>query len=64
MFDHDDGIPQLGQPIEHLQELADVVKVKAGCRFVQQIERPSCLTLAELAGELDALSFAARKRGR
>ena len=64
VLDHDDRVPPVHEPIEHVEELADVLEVETRRRLVQQIERPSGLDPRELRGELHPLRLAARERGR
>src|SRR5207245_357122 len=66
MLDDDDGVAQACQANEHLHELLDVVKVQAGRRLVQDVNRASGLPTAELAAKLDSLGLAAGtgRRGR
>src|ERR1039457_1905076 len=48
--------------MEDFKELPDIVEVQAGSGLVEQVQRSACLSLAELAGQLHALSLAARQR--
>ncbi len=64
VLDHDDAVPGVAQPVEHVEEKLDVVEVQAGGRLVQDIERSSGIPLGELQGELHALGFAPGERGR
>ena len=41
VLDHDHGIALVTQTMENAQKLADVVKVKAGGRFVENVQGPS-----------------------
>ena len=50
--------------MQHSEQLFDVLKVQARSWFVQDVQRVAGIALAEFAGQLDALGFAARKRGR
>ena len=63
VLDHEHGVACIDEPLEHLQELLDIGEMKAGCRFVKDVERPACGDLAELGGELDPLRLASRKSG-
>ncbi len=63
VLDDDDGVAEVGEAVEDLEELADVVEVEAGGGLVEQVERASRLALGELAGEFHALGFAAGKSG-
>ena len=64
VFDHEDRVPRLHEAIEDLEELLNVVEVEPGRGLVEDVERASCRALAQLAGELDALSLPARERRR
>src|SRR5262249_27974739 len=59
VFDDDDRVSQIGKPVQNLQKLADVLKVKASCGLVQQIKSAPGLALGEFLGELHPLGFAA-----
>jgi hypothetical protein len=63
VLDDDDRIAQVGEPMEHFEQLADVVEVEAGGGLVEQVERLAGLALAQLTGQLDALGFAAGESG-
>ena len=63
VLDDDDGVAEVGEAVEDFEELADVVEVEAGGGLVEEIEGAAGLALAELAGELHALGFAAGERG-
>ena len=63
VLDDDDGVAEVGEAVEHLEQLADVVEVQAGGGLVEEVERAAGLPLGELAGELHALRFAAGERG-
>src|SRR5574337_13533 len=63
VLDDDDGVAKVCQAIEHREQLLYVVEVQAGRGLVEDVERAARLPPAEFLGELDALSFAARKRG-
>src|SRR5260370_17516715 len=62
VFDDYDRIPEISQPVQHIQQFAHVVEVQPGCGFIQQIERPSSLTFAKLSRQLDPLRLSARQR--
>ena len=63
MLDHHHRIPQVHQAVQHVQQLAHVLEVQPRGRLIQDIERLAGLPPAQLARQLDALRFAARKRG-
>src|SRR5690625_2206347 len=61
VLDHDEAVAAVDQPVQHVQQLADVLEVQARRRFVQDVERLAGRTLAELARELHPLRLAAGK---
>ena len=63
MFNHNDSIAQIDQPLEHVQKPLDVVEMQAGGGFVQDVERAAGLALAQFARQFDALRLAAGERG-
>ena len=38
MFDHDDGIAEIDQPIQHVEELGDIGKMQSGRRLIEEVE--------------------------
>ncbi len=64
VLDHHHGVAGRDQPVEHRQQLPDVVEVQARGGLVEDVERAAGGALGELARELDALGLAARERGR
>src|SRR5437763_1328568 len=62
MFDNDDRISQISEPMKNFEQLANIIKVQAGRRFVEQIESAPGLAFAQFTREFDPLCFAARKR--
>ncbi len=64
VLDHNDGVAQIGQAVDHVQKLAHVVEVQAGGGLVEDVERLPGIRPRQLGGQLDALSFAAGERGR
>ena len=63
VLDDDDGVAEIGEAVQDLEQLAHVVEVQAGGGLVEQIEGAAGLALGELAGQLHALRFAAGERG-
>src|SRR5437764_1182780 len=59
VLDHDDGVAQVHQALQHLQQLADVVEVQAGGRLVEDVDGPAGVGPGELGRKLDALGLAA-----
>ena len=65
VLDHHDGVAQVDQPVEHVQQLGQIVEVQAGRRLVEQIERPAGVGPGKLGGQFDPLGLAAgERRGR
>ncbi len=64
VFDHHDRVALVAQPVEHLEQLRDIVEMQAGGGLIQDVERLTRRALGELASELHALGFAARQRRR
>ena len=64
VLDHQHRVAQVDQPVEHGQQLADVVEVQAGRRLVEDVERVAGVDAGQFRGQLDPLGFAARERGR
>ena len=65
VLDHHDRVAQIDQPVEHVEQLGQVVEVQAGGRLVEQVERVAGVGPGELGGQLDALGLAAgERRGR
>src|SRR5215212_1186887 len=64
VFDDDDRIALVDEPVEHVEQLADVLEMQAGGRLVEDVDRPTRRTLLQLGCELDPLRLTARKRRR
>ncbi len=64
VLDHDHGVAGVDKVVQHFEQQADVGKVQAGGRLVEQIERAAGALLYQLASELDPLGLAARQGGR
>src|SRR6267142_2467906 len=62
VLDDDDGVAEIGEAMQDVEQLLNVVEVQAGGRLVEQVEGLAGLALAEFAGQLDALRFATRER--
>ena len=61
VFDHDQGVAEVPQPGEGLDQAAVVALVQADGRFVQDVEHAHEAG-ADLGGQPDALGFAAGQR--
>ena len=60
MFDDDQRVAKVAQPLHRRDELVVVALVQADARFVQHIEHAG-QRAADLGGQPDALAFAARE---
>ncbi len=59
VFDDDDGIAFVNQPVQSLNQFGHIVGVQANGWFVENIDGATGGDLGEFAAELDALRFAA-----
>src|SRR5213594_2630459 len=68
VLDHEHGVAGVDEPVEHAAQGPDVVQVQAGGRLVEDVELAPGAALPagerQLAGDLQALRFAPRQRGR
>ena len=64
MFNHQHRVARIDQALQHVEQLANVLKVKTGRRLIQNVERLARLASMKLLGELHALRLATRKRRR
>ena len=67
MFDENDGVSGVHEPIEHLHQLSDIVEMQARGGFVHDVQLPALRLGArdQFARDLEALRFAAgERRGR
>ena len=64
MLDHDHRVALIDQPVQHGEELLDVVEVQAGRGLVEQVDRAAGGPPRQLLGELDALRLTTRQRRR
>ena len=62
VLNHQHRVARIDQALQHIEQLADVLKMKAGRRLVQNIERLTRLTTMKLLGELYALRLTTRER--
>ena len=63
VLDDEDGVAFVGQLLEHVGQVINILEVQAGGGLVEDVEGFARVLLAELSGELYALCFAARERG-
>ena len=64
VLDDDDRVAARGESVQHGKELADVVEMQAGRRFIEDIERLAGAFADEFLRELDPLRLAAGERRR
>ena len=57
-------LPLSTRPLQHAEQLADVLEVQAGGRLVEHVDGAAGGALLQLGGELDALRLAAGQRRR
>ena len=62
VLDDHQGVPRVGESLKHVEQLPDVVEVKAGGRFVENVEGVSGGPAAEFARQLHPLGLAAGER--
>ena len=55
-------VAQVDQPVEHVEQLGQVVEVQAGGRLVQQVERSAGVGPGKFGGQLHPLGLAAGER--
>ena len=63
VLDHHHRVARIAQPVQYVQQQADVVKVQSRGRFIQYVQGAAGVALGEFQRELDALRLAARERG-
>src|SRR5690606_38481538 len=64
VFDDEHRVTRIGEPLKHVEQVRDILEAEAGCRLVEDVERAAGGAPREFAGELYALRFTARQRGR
>ena len=63
MLDDDDRVALVDQPLQHPEQLVDVLEVQARRRLVQDVYRSAGGTLLKLGGELDTLGLTTGEGG-
>lgn len=58
MFNDDNRVSCIAQPVQHVQQQPDVVEVQSRGRLIQYVQGPAGVALRELQRQLDALRFA------
>src|SRR6266849_2236138 len=61
VLDDEHGVAEIDEALQDVEEFSDIVEVQAGGGLVEDVEGAAGLALGKLAGELDALGFAAGK---
>src|ERR1700694_4390946 len=61
VLDDEHGVAEIDEALENIEEFSNIVEMEAGGGLVEDVERAAGLALRELAGQLDALRFAAGK---
>ena len=64
VLDDEHRVAGVDEVVQHFQQQLDIGEVQAGRRFVEQVQRAAGRFFHQLAGQLDALGFAAGERGR
>ncbi len=59
VLDDEHGVAEIDEALQDVEEFSDIVEVQAGGGLVEDVEGAAGLALGKLAGELDALGFAA-----
>ena len=59
MFNDQDRIAPIDQPLQDLKQFVDIGKMKSRRRFIKDIERPACRGLTKFARQLNPLSLPA-----
>ena len=63
VLDDEDGVAEVGEAVQDVEEFFYVVEVQAGGGLVQNVQSAAGLAFGKLFSELDALRLAAGKRG-
>ena len=64
VFDHQQGVAGIAQPLHAKQQLTDVVKMQAGRRLIEHVESLARSRPLQFGRKLHALGLAARQRRR
>jgi hypothetical protein len=63
VFDDQDGVAQVHEALQNVEQFSNVIEMQAGGWFVKDINGATSLAFRKLASKFDALGFATRKRG-
>src|SRR5260370_28877161 len=61
VLDDEHGVAEIDEALQNVEKFSHVVEVQAGGGLIEDVERAAGLALGKLAGQLDALGFAAGK---
>ena len=64
VLDDDHRVALVGQAMQHFEQLGDIVKVQAGCGFIEDVDRLARGPFRQLLGQLDPLGLTTRQSGR
>ncbi len=62
MFDDDDGISSVREPVEDIEQFLNIRKMETRRGFIQNVDALPCLPLAQFPRELNPLGLSARER--
>src|ERR1019366_4231191 len=63
VFDDDDRVSEIGETVQHVEQLAHIIEVQSRGRHIQQIKSFSGLALPGFARELEGVGFSAADSG-
>src|SRR5258708_670263 len=61
VLDDEHGVAEIDEALQDVEEFSHVIEVQAGCGFIENVKLAAGLAFGKLAGQLDALGFAAGK---
>src|SRR5260370_9137078 len=61
VLDDEHRVAEIDEALENVEELSNIVEMEAGGGLVEDVKRAAGLALGKVAGQLDALGFAAGK---
>src|SRR5260370_17609783 len=64
VLDDKHGVAEIDEALQYIEKFSHVVEVQAGRWLVKDVKRAAGLAFRELAGQLDALGFAAGESRR
>ena len=63
MFNHHHGVALIDQPLQHDQQLTNILKMQARGWLIQNVQGAACCTTAELLSQFHSLSLPPRQGG-